>query len=625
VIPPTPSAVAADAKLRRPIELNLAVLWILAALLWALRHQYAGITSDAQLYAFQALARLHPALATDLTLQNTSQDDYTLFTPLYAALIGLIDVRPAALALWIPCCLGTSIAAWFVVRRFAAREVAVLSVAVLAITVGSYGAATVFRYDEDYFTARSAAEALIVIALACHLRGRRMSGFGIAIGALAIHPLMALPGVLLLLCLSIPSRLAVAGAFAGLLATLVLAGTRLLTVMDPAWLEIVRERSQFLFLPLWSLRDWELNARPFLALGLSYAVLDDALVRKLSLGAMLVGGAGLGVALIAGAVGPVAILLQGQAWRWVWITTLIAVLLIVPTTSRLWREKDCGALCSVLWISAWCFGGAGGLACLVGLAAIWTWRNRLAAVMGSRLRWAAAAGAGGMLLWTIAQSWTIAIGSNPEKLRAVFALGIPGAVLILLVWMALTRCRPRWIAAMLAATLFACLVAVLPSSFPQRSRIGSPGQVREFEDWRSVIPPTGTVFVPGSKDSGGFVWLTLGRPSYLSIDQSAGVVFSRATSLEVRRRSEVLRPVQDPDWKIMSRLANARAGRGPKTDESRPLTAASLAQICRDPVLGFVAAPQNVGFEPVRHTIPGAWTGWNLYDCNRVRAAVSKP
>ena len=52
---------------------------------------------------------------------------------------------------------------------------------------------------------------------------------------------------------------------------------------------------------------------------------------------------------------------------------------------------------------------------------------------------------------------------------------------------------------------------------------------------------------------------------------------------------------------------------------SRPLTAANLVEVCRDPELGFVLAPQDVGFDPLRHERPDAWKGWNLYDCGRVR------
>ena len=52
------------------------------------------------------------------------------------------------------------------------------------------------------------------------------------------------------------------------------------------------------------------------------------------------------------------------------------------------------------------------------------------------------------------------------------------------------------------------------------------------------FPPTSTVLVAPPRDVGAFVWFTLGRPNYLALDQSAGVVFSRATALEVRRRSD---------------------------------------------------------------------------------------
>ncbi len=637
-----PSALAGPLKLRWPTDFTVAVLAILVAVLWALRHQYAGISGDAQLYAFQALARLQPALATDLSLQNTSQDDYTLFTPCYAALIDLLDVRRAALILWVPCSLGLLFAAWCTVRALAGREISVLSVALLATTVGSYGAATVFRYDEDYFTARSVAEVLVLAALACHVRGRRFIGFGLVIGALTIHPLMALPGLLLLLCLSVSTRLAVAGALVGVLATLGFACApwmpsqlgKFATVMDPAWAAIVRERSQFLFLQLWSVRDWELTARPFLALSVSHAVLTDPRVRRLSFAAMLVGAAGLIVALIASTVGPVAILLQGQAWRWVWITSLVSVLLVVPTGARLWADEKCGPLGLVLWLSAWCFGGAVAIGCLLSLGAIWASRARLAARLGFELQWAAAGGALVVLIWTLATAWTILteplVGPSfgypaSHRLRSVFDLGVPGVALILAVlWLLTWNPRP-WIAPVLVAGLVGVLVAVLPSSFPQRSRIGLPEEIREFDDWRAKIPPAGTVYVPASKDAGSFVWFTLGRPAYLSTDQSAGVVFSRRTALEIQRRSEVLLPVEDPNWKIRTQLARARANGGKRTPDSRPLTAASLVQICRDPLLGFVAAPENVGFDPVQHTVPGAWAAWNLYDCDRVRAAAARP
>jgi hypothetical protein len=101
------------------------------------------------------------------------------------------------------------------------------------------------------------------------------------------------------------------------------------------------------------------------------------------------------------------------------------------------------------------------------------------------------------------------------------------------------------------------------------------------------------------------------------------VVFSRATALEVRRRSEMLLPLMDPDWKILTSL-RAKSGSGPKNKATtRPLTQEILIQVCADPQLGFVISPDKVGFDPMRHDHPEAWKDWNLYDCRKVRSALS--
>jgi hypothetical protein len=129
------------------------------------------------------------------------------------------------------------------------------------------------------------------------------------------------------------------------------------------------------------------------------------------------------------------------------------------------------------------------------------------------------------------------------------------------------------------------------------------------------------VLVVPARDVGAFVWFVLDRPNYLALDQSAGVVFSRATALEVQRRSEVLFPLMDPNWKIMTGLANSRSGHqyGAAT---RPLTAENLIQVCADPRLGFVISPIGLGFEPLRHEHAGPWQDSNLYDCRKVRSST---
>jgi len=68
----------------------------------------------------------------------------------------------------------------------------------------------------------------------------------------------------------------------------------------------------------------------------------------------------------------------------------------------------------------------------------------------------------------------------------------------------------------------------------------------------------------------------------------------------------------------------AKSGGGRKNEATtRPLTAQNLIQVCADPQLGFVISRRKVGFDPLRHEHAGAWKDWNLYDCRKVRSAVS--
>jgi hypothetical protein len=161
---------------------------------------------------------------------------------------------------------------------------------------------------------------------------------------------------------------------------------------------------------------------------------------------------------------------------------------------------------------------------------------------------------------------------------------------------------------------------MLPGSFKKIGTEGTVAEVNEFTDWRGAIGSTDTVYVVPMHNSATFAWFTLERPSYLSVDQSAGVVFSRATALEVRRRSQVLLPMQDPDWRILTKMNKAANGKSEAKSPERPFTRERLVSVCSDPALGFVIAKEMVGFGPLRHTHAGDWKDWNLYDCRRVRS-----
>ena len=640
-MPPNPSpSAAAD----RPARIGLAAALCLALmLLWSLTHRYAGLGGDAELYAFQAMARLHPNLSSDLYLRFGSQDRYTVFSPFYAAMIGWFGLSNSALALTFVFKGGFFAAAWVLVRRFASRGLAFLAVSLLIVTSGRYGAFNVFHYAEDWITARSPAEALVVAALALHTRGAVIPAFLTGAAALMVHPLMALPGVLLLLALSLPLRTALWGAAAGVAGALGVAWYAvhaakpdgLLAVMDPAWLEVVRERSKFLLLQTWSFDDWRITARPLLSLALCALVLDDPKARKLGTRALLVGASGMAVALIGSCVGPVAALLQGQAWRWIWVSACAGLLLVPSGATRLWRASGRGPLAAALLVAGWAVDAADG-ALLIALALpIWLSRDRICPDLPRDSRPAAALVGAAALAWAAMRAWPILPSAlwradpRPDALAVIRDLLKLEPLALALAWVYLRLVRALASTAALGAVCAALLLALgvtLPAAVHGGSRVEVRPLAPELQEWRRVIPPDANVLVVPNPVSPALAWFSLQRPSYLSIDQSSGVVFSRATAEENRRRSEVVRPVWDSTWRLSSRHAPGRGGASSSSLGSfAPLTAAALAQMCRDPDLGFVVARERVGLTAAAAPRGGPWLNWNLYDCRGFRAGVAPP
>ena len=209
---------------RQPLPAVALSLMVVA--LWLLTHRYKSLEGDAELYGVQALARIHLNLYVDLFLRNTSQDTYTVFSPFYAWCIGLIGLRKAALALTVAFKIWFFLASWLLARQLSNNGIAFVTISLLIITTGAYGAYDVFHYAEDWLTARSLGEALVISAFALYFHGFRAFGTLVASIALFVHPLIALPGVLLIICLWMPVRLGVLGAASGVLAARASLSTR---------------------------------------------------------------------------------------------------------------------------------------------------------------------------------------------------------------------------------------------------------------------------------------------------------------------------------------------------------------------------------------------------------------
>jgi hypothetical protein len=588
---------------------------------WILAHPYQGIFHDANLYTLQALARLHPdALAHDVFLRFGSQDRFTLFSPLYAASIALLGVDRAAATLTLLSQAALIAAGWGLARTAMPADRALLGVAILIAIPGNYGPLRVFACLEPFLTPRMAAEACTVVGVALALSGRRFSGTAFLIMAIALHPVMAAAGVVMsfMAFVALPRP-----RTAGLLSLLAVAGLLAAAYALPAgqwgrlnadWLALVLERSPYLFLSNWSLDDWG-RAAVVLTTLLVGAFSSQSPARRLCLCAALTMLAGIALTGLACDVLRLTLVTQMQPWRWQWLATLSAALLLPFILIGNWQRGSAGRTTALLLCAAWIFGvGAFALtACFTVLASL-----GFARLPPAQLRLLAA---GSYVLLALAVIWRIGSnlefselyfmdGSLPLWLRRSISFAHDGCAAALLIgaaaWIMSTRhaVAGAWACAALAA---AALAVLAPYTWRNWSREEyPPRQMTEFSDWRHIIAPAEEVFWAESPASS---WILLNRANYLSSEQTSGLIFGRAAALEFERRANVL-----------ARVIPAALFLGwDEAGEHLSLSPQALTEICGLGAFAYLVSGAELGMQPA-----GQVGRLKLYRCApQTRAAAA--
>ena len=619
-------------------RLGLLVIVLLWALTWALSHPYKGIFHDAQLYTLQALARLHPdSLSHDVFLRLGSQDRYTLFSPLYAALIHWLGTEPAAAVLTVILQLGFLLGAAALVRTVVPGTPALVGMAVLSAIPGTYGAADVFTCIESFVTPRMGAEALVLGSLAAALHGRPRLAWALLVPAILLHPVMAGAGLAGLLCLHVGiPRPKLAAALVGLAVALLFLASlapvdSLFGRFDANWLSMVEHRSPYLFLANWSLEDWGQTAVYLATLTVGALALppDDAQgpaagrARRLARVALLTGLGGLALTLVACDGLRVVLLTQLQPWRWLWLGTAVAALLLPAIAVTCWRAGLSGKTAAVLLVTAWIFGS--GIFALVaaGLAVATPLMKQL---RPDEARWVLY---GACVLLLVATSLRIAGNllfaevfyldpRTPLWIRQAASFVHDGAVPVTAILLAaLLASRPRGTPGLivLAAVSAATLLTLLPDVWAGWSQQRFPRAMQaQFAPWRALLPPGVEVFW---SESGLEAWVLLERPNYLSVVQTSGVVFSRAAALEMQRRALALSSVVAPA--AFMDFSGGGAGIGPSREQ--------LERACAIGEFDFVVSGVALSWAPLA-TLPRAvWHpsgGLRLYRCSDRPGAVNR-
>lgn len=521
-----------------------AALACALAALWLLGRRYGGITHDATLYLALGLRSLDPALfGRDLFFAHGSQDAYTVFPRLYAPLIDALGAGGAAMAVTIMGQIAFFAAAAALVFRITSGLTRWWSLALLAVVSGYYGGVGVFRLAEPFASARTLAEPLVLAAMACTLAARPWITFAALAAAAMLHPLVAAPGIAAAILWHAAARPRLLWAITLVVPILVLSVLVWLgrtAHLDPVWLAAVQERSPHLFISLWQLPDW---ARLFWGLSVAWLVMRyvGTLVRRLVLVTAAISLAGvaaswfmvdlLGNALVAGL----------QLWRTHWLMHFFAIVLLPVAVAGLWRSGNAARAAAACLAASSCFGRSElpASALLAMLAVV---------LDASERRWpgwmkegacrlallAALAGAAVGLLFEVQARLPPVYGATQATAWTdyVTAAATVGGLLPLaaIIWIA--ACSRFALAALaMAVAALAIGIAAWDARLPWARFIEQASTQRN--PFRDALKPDAVVFWPGPH---GRVWLALGTSTWFSVDQGAGIVFSRETAIEYERR-----------------------------------------------------------------------------------------
>jgi len=547
-----------------PTPRSLAVFGSACTLFLALLTQpYWGLGRDGVLYLGQVLHHLHPAgLSADVFFAHGSQDRYSIYSTVMAPLYQHVPLDVLQMV-GVILATGATLAAVYQLLRELSPTGAWMGVFCVAALNHNYGGNGVFTIAEEFLTARTLAEPLVLWGLVFFQRGAFWAAGVSLLTAAAFHPLMTIPAVVII-WLALQAwewRWRFALTLIALTLALAMAGIApfdaLLQRYDDAWWRLVREVNTQSLLSQWICVDWQQTLVDATLLGLAgwrFAPPRLAtLCRASGLAAlMLVAASALGSDLAHN-----RLVTELQLWRVLWIVHVLALACVPLVLAGLWTwETSFGIarLAAALvanavvtagagWVNGWamllaaalaiaaayyrvqlsrpvtCLAMGGALLCMLGISAAdaWSahtiWRSGYAAPL-------------------LSPPWVLLLGEPPVCL--------PLALGALRVWQgeAATHGRARRAAMSLGLGLLLLAVA------PQWDRRGD--WVRLLEHATLNRPhPFDTLIPPGSQlywqDEFAAPWLLLDRPNYYSRGLGAGLLFNEGTAREFGPRWDQLK------------------------------------------------------------------------------------
>ncbi|ATC31279.1 hypothetical protein CA606_02365 [Caulobacter vibrioides] len=526
--------------------------WLAAFGLFLLSRPFPGVHHDGRLYVGDAMAKLDPGgVGRDLIFVHDGQFGFSLYTPLLARLIAVLGVSGATLAIVVVTLLLWFAALALLIERLLAdrppgeRWAALVFAAILPPL---YGAMNVIGFGEPYATPRGLAEAAGLLGMASYLSGRRILALSACALGMLFHPIMGLCAAAAIgLAIGLEDR---RWLWAGLVAlgVAVIAGVlrlpladRIVTVMDPAWRAIVETRSPILFPSLWSAETWGRLTVQACTLAAAASLLTGA-PRRLALGALAAGLAGVAASALLADHLSLLLFLQAQTWRTLQPLAVLATIGLALVCVEAPKKGAMGLIGLAFLGMAWMVRGIGDLGLLaapVGLAFLLLGdrarlsRPRLYGAVAVGVLAAALVGYGALRSYALRETLARLPEVWPFSQGLVWASDLPALLIAGAVglWMARSWPAPSRslrLGGLLLVGLLAALLWDDRSAYIRQRDIGRDPALVSLISAR----PGEVLWLAGDVEP----WIVAGRPSWISKVQSAGVVFSRPLAMALHDR-----------------------------------------------------------------------------------------
>jgi hypothetical protein len=434
--------------------------------------------------------------------------------------------------------------------------------------------------------------------------------------AMLLHPIIAAAGVtawiILVPGLARPRpAIAITALVAVMLVGLSATGIGPFRHFDAVWLGVLRDRLAYLFPTEWSVTEWVSTGvhAAILVVGIGFSRNEQ--IRRLCIATLITAVLGMLFASVESDGLHVIIAAQLQTWRWLWLLGVMSSLLLAPIAVDCWQSGDLGraAALSMLGASLIRPDETAALPALLACIAAVSY-GKVREPLQTKVFLVAAVVLLALSLVLLARdldkvlpelqavrSQTLPYMVRIGEAQALAYGGLLPAAVLGLACFSVQRATRR--SAVLLAGLGAALLVSLSTysaltwthaKFPE-------SRVQAFAPWRAAIPESAEVLWPDPPPS---AWFELGRASYWSLYQMAGMVFSRDAMMMGTKRETTITP-------LLPGLGGALVAENHNTPPPQSKNARSAATgPCALPDITFYASWADLGPTPYPAVAPDA-------------------